>query len=287
FLCLKKNILNEINQYLFLKTTDKDVWFKNCARILFSSFSQKDLQIIASIEKKYNKIKLFNHTLNGSLNGLLENIIFLYEECKFEKMTLEKKTMNSILKGSKFNYQGKFSSYYQIVQFAEDDYENKRFNKMKNKLNDELDKIEKEIIKNKQFVSDTLGFIKKECLNVDYLLKQKYYPFVDSLIKSLENGESFEICIPFLNRLPAPSQKRITPLKLPTDTKWEHITMQFLDYDKVKIQAPNKFNKVVNFRKMGFENQKNGKPNKQWELFYNLSLYRGDLSWTITTYRKR
>lgn len=287
FLCLKKTILSEINQYLFLKTTDKDVWFKNCARIIFSSFSQKDLQIIASIEKKFNKIKLFNNVLTGGLNGLLENIIFLYEECKFEKRTLEKNTMNSILKGSKFNYQRKFSPYYQLAQFAEDDYENKRFNKMKNKLNNELDEIEKEIMKNKQFISDTLDFFKKECLNVDYLLKQKYYPFVDNLIKSLEKGESFEICIPFLNQLPTPSQKRITPLKLPSDTKWEHITIQFLDYDKVKIQAPNKFNKVVNFRKMGFENQKNGKPNKQWELFYSLARYRGDLSWTITTYRKK
>jgi len=286
-LSLKKNILNEINQHLFLKTTDKDVWFKNCARIIFSSFSQKDLQIIASIEKKYGEIILFNHILNGGLNGLLENIIFLYEECKFEKMTLEKNTMNSILKGSKFNYQRKFSSYYQLAQFVEDDHENKRFNKMKNELNNELDKIEKEIINNKQFVSDTLGFIKKECLNVNYLLKQKYYPFVDSLIKSLEKGESFEICIPFLNQLPTPSPKRITPLKLPSDTKWEHITIQFLDYDKVRIQAPNKFNKVVNFRKMGFENQKNKKPNTQWELFYNLSRYRGDLSWTIATYRKK
>ncbi|MCG2821206.1 MAG: hypothetical protein L6371_04905, partial [Candidatus Atribacteria bacterium] len=287
FLCLKKTILNEINQYLFLKTTDKDVWFKNCARIIFSSFSQKDLQIIASIEKKYGEITLFNNILNGGLNGLLENIIFLYEECKFEKMTLEKKTMNSILKGSKFNYQRKFSSYYQLAQFVEDDYENKRFNKMKNKLDSELNKIEKEIINNKQFVSDTLGINKKECLNVDYLLKQKYYPFVDSLIKSLEKGESFEIGIPFLNQLPTSPQKRITPLKLPSDTKWEHITIQFLDYDKVRIQAPNKFNKVVNFRKMGFENQKNGKPNTQWGLFYDLARYRGDLSWTIATYRKK
>jgi len=287
FLCLKKNILNEINQHLFLKTTDKDVWFKNCARIVFSSFSQKDLQIIASIEKKYNEIKLFNNILNGGLNGLLENIFFLYEECKFEKMTLKKNTMNSILKGSKFNYQRKFSSYYQLAQFAEDDYENKRFNKMKKKLNNELDKIEKEIIKNKQFMSNTLDFFKKECLNVDYLLKQKYCPFIDSLIKCFEKGESFEMCIPFLNRLSAPSPKRITPLKLPSDTKWEHITIQFLDYDKVRIQTPNKFSKVVNFRKMGFENLKNGKPNTQWKLLYDLSRYRGDLSWTITTYRKR
>jgi len=287
FLGLKKTILNEINQHLFLETTDKDAWFKNCARMLFSSFTQKDLQMIASIEIKYNKIALFNNRLNGGLNGLLENIIFLYEECKFEKMTLEKNTMNSILKGSKFNDQGNFRSYYQLAQFAEDEHENKRFNKMKSKLNHELNKIEKEITKNKQFMSDTLDFFKKECLNVDYLLKQKYYPFVDNLIKSLETGESFEICMPFLKQLPTPSQKRITPLKLPIDTKWEHITIQFLDYDKVKIQAPNKFNKIVNYRKMGFENQKNGKPNKQWQLFYNLARYRGDLSWTITTYRKK
>ena len=215
FLGLKKTILNEINQYLFLKTTDKDVWFKNCTKILFSSFSQKDLQMIASIEKKYGEITLFNHTLNGGFNGLLENIIFLYEEGKFEKMTHEKNTMNSILKGSKFKDQGKFSSYYQLAQFVEDDQENKRFNKMKNNLNHELNKIEKEIIDNKPFISGTLDLIKKECLKVEYLLKQKYYPFIDSLIKSLEEGESFEIGIPFLNLLPTPSQKGITPLKLP------------------------------------------------------------------------
>ncbi|MBA7523740.1 hypothetical protein ES705_15874 [subsurface metagenome] len=287
FLCLKKTILSEINQYLFLKTTDKDVWFKNCARILFSGFSQKDLQIITSIEKKYSKIKIFNNTLNGGLNGLLENISFLYEECKFEKMTLEKNTMNSILKGSKFNYQRKFRSYYQLAQFVEDDYENKRFNKMKNKLNNELDEIEKEIIKNKQFMSDTLESFKKEYLKLSLLIKPKHYEQVINFIKLIEISKKLTMDIKLPKKLDKSLSKGITPLELPPDTKWEHITIQFLDYDKVRIQAPNKFNKVVNFRKMGFENQKNGKPNKQWELFYSLARYRGDLSWTITTYRKK
>jgi len=158
---------------------------------------------------------------------------------------------------------------------------------MKNELNNKLDGIEKEIINNKQFITDTLEFTKKEYSNVNYFLKQKYCPFVDSLIQCFEKGESFEICMPFLKQLPAPSPKRVTSLKLPPDTKWEHITLQFLDYDKVKIQAPNKFSKVVNFQKMGFENQKNGRPNKQWELLYSLARYRGDLSWTIATYRKK
>jgi len=287
FLNLKISILNEINQYLFLETTDKDVWFKNCARILFSSFSQKDLQIIETIDKKYDKIKLFNNSLNGGLNRLIETIIFLYEECKFEKISLEKNVMDSILEGSKFSHQGKFSSYYQFAQFIEDEYENKRFNKMKNQLNHELDKIENDIAKNKQFISDTLERAKKECINVNCLIKQKYYPFIESLVKCFEEGENFEICMPFLKQYPVPSPKKITPLKLPSGTKWEHIAIQFLDYDKVKIQAPGHFTKVVDYRKMGFENLKNGKPNTQWKLLYDLSQYRGDLSWTIATYRKK
>ena len=106
-------------------------------------------------------------------------------------------------------------------------------------------------------------------------------------MECFENGENFEICMPFLKQYPAPSPKKITPLNLPSATRWEHITIQFLDYDKVKIQAPGHFTKVVDYRKMGFENLKNGKPNTQWELLYALSRYRGDLSWTIATYRKK
>ena len=287
FLDLKKSVLHEINQDLFQETTDKDVWLQNCLSMLFGNFSNKDLQIIETIDKKYNKIQLFNHALNGGLNSLIEIIIFCYEECKFEKMSLEKNTMNSILKESKFNHQGKFCSYYQLAQFTEDVYENKRFSKIKDKLNDELDRIEKEITKNKQFISDTLECVKKECLNVHCVIKQKYYPFIHNLLKCIEEGENFELCMPFLNHFPALSTKRITPLKLPSGTKWEYITIQFLDYERVKIQAPDKFSKIVNFQKMGFENLKNGKPNTQWKLLYDLSRYRGDLSWTISTYRKK
>lgn len=287
FLCLKKTILNEINQYLFLDTTDKDIWFKNCVKIFFSNLSKKDFQNIECIEKKYDEIKFYNYKINGGLTNLMDHIVFLYQESKYRRMPLDKSTMNSILKGSKFNYQRRIISYYQLAQFVQDDYENKRYNKMINKSINELNKIEEEVKKNKQFMYDTLKSSKEECLKVDYLLKPKYYPFVDNLIKSFEKGEGFKIGIPFLSQLPTPSKKRITPLKLPSDTKWEHITIQFLDYDKVRIKAPNYFNKIVNFREMGFENKKNNKPNKQWEFLYQLAQCRGDLTWTIASYRKR
>jgi len=287
FLDIKKSILNEINRYLFLETTDKDIWLKDCARMLFNKFSEKDLQMIETIDDKYDKLKFFNCSLNGGLNSLIKIIIFCYEECKFEKMNLEKETMNRILEGSKFAYQRNIVSYYQLVQFNEDKLEAKRFKRMSKQLNKELRKIEKEITENKPFISDTIGRAKKESLNINCLIKKKYYPFIHSLIECFENGESFEINIPFLKQYPAPSHKKFTPLKLPSGTKWEHVTIQFLDYDKVKIQAPNHFKRIVDFRKMGFENLKNGRPNKQWELLYDLSRYRGDLTWTISTYRKK
>jgi len=284
---LKISVLHEINQHLFLESTDKDVWLQDCLRMLFNKFSEKDLQIIDAIDKKYDKIKLFNHSLNGGLNRLIDIIIFVYEECKFEKMNLEKNTINRILKGSKFACQKHIKSYYQLVQFTEDKLEKKRFNSMRNQLDRELCKIDKAITENKPFIANTIEHAKKESLNINCLIKQKYYPFFHSLMECFENGENFEISIPFLKQYPAPSHKNFTPLKLPSNTKWEHITIQFIDYDKVKIQAPNHFKKITDFRKMGFENLKNGKPNKQWELLYALSRYHGDLSWTIATYRKR
>lgn len=289
FLCLKKTILNEINQYLFLEKTDKDLWFKNCIKIVFSNFSQKDLQVIISIEKKYDEIRFYNYILNGSLHRLLENILFLYKECKFRKMTLDKNTMNSILKGSKFNYQRRITSYYQLAQFVEDDYENKRYNKMMRKLNSELDKIEKEIKKDKHFIYDTLVSIKKEYLKVNYLLKPKYYSFVDSLIKSFEKGESFKIGIPFLTQLPTPSQKRITPLELPPGTKWEQIVLKFIDNESIEITGPKDYMEVASFREMGFENQKKrGRPpTVLWDFLRALAEKKGTFSWDLLNERTR
>jgi len=287
FLDLKKSVLHEINQDLFQETTDKDIWLQDCLRMLFSRFSEKDLQMIETIDKKYDKIQLFSYPLNGGLNRLIDIIIFVYEECKFEKMNLKKKMMKLLLKGSKFEDQKNIRSYYQLVQFTEDRLEKKRFKSMRNQLDGELRKIDKAIAGNKSFIVDTIERAKKECINVNCNIKKKYYPFIHSLLECFEEGESFEICMPFLKQYPAPSYKKFTPLKLPSGTRWEHVTIQFLDYDKVKIQAPNKFSKIVNFQKMGFENLKNGRPNTQWKLLYDLSRYRGDLSWTIATYRKK
>ena len=287
FLDLKIAILNEITQYLFLDSTNKDDWLQNCLKMLYSRFSEKDLKMIKLIDKKYEQIKIFRYPLNGGLQSLLEMILFCYEECKFERMTRETELVKKLLNGSKFADQKYIRSYYQLEQFNEDKTERKRFESMKNQLDGELFKIDEQIAENKSFIADTMEQAKKESVNVTCMIEKKYYPFVNNLLECIKSGEKIEMSLTFLKQYPMFSNKKIIPLELPSGTRWEHITIQFLDYDKVKILAPYQFKKITNFRKMGFENLKNGRPNKQWELLYDLSHYRGDLTWTIATYRKR
>jgi len=287
FLGLKKAVLCEITQHLFLKSTDKDLWLQDCLGMLYGRFSEKDLEMIKIIDKKYGQVKIFSYPLNGGLQSLIDIILFCYEECKFERMTLETEMMKSLLNGSKYADQKYFRSYYQLEQFNENKQEKKCFYSMMNQLKHDLEKIDEQIAENKSFIADTMERAKKESLNVICMIKQKHYPFINNLLEFIESGEKIEIGLSFLKQYPLLSNKKIIPLELPSGTRWEHITIQFLDYDKVKILAPYQFKKITNFRKMGFENLKNGKPNKQWDLLYDLSRYRGDLTWTISTYRKR
>jgi hypothetical protein len=117
--------------------------------------------------------------------------------------------------------------------------------------------------------------------------KPNRHDSIELLINSLMNKINSKIDFTESRNTSKTNTNNIIPIKLPPNTKWEHITIQFLDYDKVRILAPNNFKKNVNFREMGFENQKNNRPNKQWEFLYQLAPFRGDLTWTIASYRKR
>lgn len=75
----------------------------------------------------------------------------------------------------------------------------------------------------------------------------------------------------------------IVPIKLPPNTKWEHIVIQFIDNEAIQITGPERFSQVVTFREMGFGNKKKLKnpPNKLWDFFYALAVTRGTLSWDL------
>lgn len=73
--------------------------------------------------------------------------------------------------------------------------------------------------------------------------------------------------------------KIVRPVDLPPNTKWENITIRFLDGHETIIIAKDK-QWHSNFQEMGFENKRNGLPNKQWLLLQTLSTKNNnELSW--------
>lgn len=65
---------------------------------------------------------------------------------------------------------------------------------------------------------------------------------------------------------------------LPSDVKWEDITIRFVDGHNVDIKCKDK---IVHsdYKTMGFEDLKSRKPNNQWQLLERLAENNGEISW--------
>lgn len=74
------------------------------------------------------------------------------------------------------------------------------------------------------------------------------------------------------------NNKKITPIFLPPGAKWEEIVIKFFGEEKIKIKYKDK---TINsdYKKMGFEDTRKGKPNKQWEFLCLLALRNGEFAW--------
>jgi hypothetical protein len=68
------------------------------------------------------------------------------------------------------------------------------------------------------------------------------------------------------------------PHKLRRGTRWENITIEFLSTERVCIRA-GKYKYDTDFREMGFENSKTGKPNTKWNFMQALAAKNGSIVW--------
>ena len=68
------------------------------------------------------------------------------------------------------------------------------------------------------------------------------------------------------------------PISLPADTKWEQVTIKFLNGNDVTIQA-KEVKIQSDFKEMGFCDKKKNVPNKQWEFLRALSEHHGEINW--------
>src|SRR3989338_1343861 len=74
--------------------------------------------------------------------------------------------------------------------------------------------------------------------------------------------------------------KSIKNIELPEDTKWQNITIRFIDNDdNVEISVKGRTICTASFVEMGFENTKNNRPNYQWGMLQTLALQKGEISW--------
>lgn len=71
------------------------------------------------------------------------------------------------------------------------------------------------------------------------------------------------------------------PYRMPAGTKWENITIQFLDNESALISVKGRKHKT-NYKEMGFEDKRSGKPDSQWLLLKIFAKYNGELSWKTT-----
>lgn len=118
----------------------------------------------------------------------------------------------------------------------------------------------------------------------------------DSLV--ILKRKKFEDCIkkvhsyllPRLKSLLGPSEKtddlksdtkrkKISkPYSTPAGTKWEEITIKFLDGHNVQISCRGS-KTTVNYKEMGMQDDRSLRPNKQWVLLELLAVKNGELTW--------
>lgn len=77
---------------------------------------------------------------------------------------------------------------------------------------------------------------------------------------------------------------KASSVNFPPDTSWEDIQINFLNEEIVNITIKNKTHKA-SFKKMCFEDRRNGAPNRQWLFLYYLAKSNGQISWKDTTAR--
>jgi len=267
---LKIEILNILFHSL-LKKNCVGLW-DQCLKCISSKITTEDFKSFNQIDqvgypspaiyKENNYEKLFkNSNISysdyllepGGLTNMIELIFLVEKELRLGHMNKIKTNLLELSKNRKI------STYYDL--FLNMDIS-------------EIFVIAKECEKIRQEKNKYKDFFKKRLSNS---LKKT---FKTSLSIELENYDP-TTNIPESKGIYKANIRDITPLSLPLNTKWEHIVLQFMDNESIKIKGPKNFEKVVTFREMGFDNRKKyGRPpDKLWDFLYALAVLRGTLSW--------
>lgn len=287
---LKIKILNILSDALLDKNC-LDLW-KKCIRCIADKVELEDFKHFIAIgeinyfypniytQKNYkNLFKKYNMSgwdyffEQGGLTQIMELIFQVEKELRLGHINKIKNTLLTLGKNKII------STYYGLLL-------NINLSELFT-IGEEFREYQKEENEYRNFFEERLSNDLKKSFKTSLSDKPNKSDSIELIISSLMNKINSKTDFTESKDTSKTNTNNIVPIKLPPNTKWEYITIQFLDYDEVIITASKHFKKRVNYQRMGFEDQKSKKPNKQWQFLYDLAQCRGSISWTTSTYRKR
>ena len=280
---LKKLILKEIAENLFLDNSDDDMCLKNCLKIFYEYFPKDIFMELYNIEKKYEHLKIFNINISGGLSNLKYILIDLYLESKYVNIYFEKSLFLSLLKRSKFKSQKQIKSYYQILQFIQSEYESEQYLNTMKGFCKKIQETNKNLSRDRETIINLIDSCEYNYSIVSVPIKLKQRDTIENFIQYLEKEEYLNPGSSSINKPPESPKNRITPLELPAGTKWEQIVLKFIDKESIEITGPEDYREVRSFREMGFENRKKlGRPpTVLWDFLRALAHTKGTFSWEL------
>ena len=124
---------------------------------------------------------------------------------------------------------------------------------------------------------EILPELKDKSIDLKYIQKK-----VDDTVFRIKlrlDADNFAEFLPkFRNIWQKRLKNKINPTNIPSNAKWEDITIKFVDGHNVDIKCKDKTNRS-DYKEMGFEDSKSRKPNKQWEFLKQLAENQGELAW--------
>lgn len=257
---------------------------KKLPREFIKSINEQSKKL-EKIEKDFTS--LYNKSgYKESLEEAGKRFTFLYNQMQPLKKTLEAVSINFPSLGK--NYSGALTSATQRLVMPIKRLE-KQMESIQNNLKipnvETLESsgaiVSPEIIQRRQ-ETQVASNIASELREIKKLIqgllsgnaKQKQKPIPVNIVKSKE----LKVKLEEKAIIEKHKDKRIILQKLPADTKWENITIQFLDGQEVIIKAKNK-TWHTNYEEMGFQDERRKLPNRQWDFLTRLAVKGGKISW--------
>ena len=157
-------------------------------------------------------------------------------------------------------------------------------NTLKIKLPDLFSKAEE-----REVFLDVLKFLKENKVVLDFY--REILPWIaprqvgrqigntcDRLMIVQLHPENFQRFLEIIEKVNYSIGEKDSKLIMPSNSKWEDITIKLIDGHNVDIKVKDKIIRS-DYKQMGFEDKKSRKPNQQWSMLQLLASKGGSLSW--------